>query len=90
MSIGRGKYGGIAEELAQRFKARGIIIAIIEGDKGTGIELVGPSAVHAMVPGFLEAMAKDLQAMADKARSNAQSDAVSLSAGEAASARKDQ
>jgi hypothetical protein len=62
MALGRGKYGGVAEELAARFNAKGIIIAIIDGEKGNGIELFGPGVVHASVPGFLEALAKDIRA----------------------------
>lgn len=69
MAIGRGKYGGFAEELAERLKAKGIIIAIIDGEKGNGIELAGPAVIHESVPGFLEAIAKDIrkQAQADAA-----------------------
>lgn len=40
----------------------GVIIAILEGEHGNGIELVGP--VHSTVPDFLEALAKDLRKQA--------------------------
>ena len=83
MAIGRGKYGGIAEELAERFKAHGIIIAIIDGEKGTGIELCGPAFLHAGVPDFLEAIAKDL-------RQKALADAAAIQAGDATSSTKGQ
>lgn len=62
MALGRGKYGGIAKELARRFGAKGIIVAIIGGRKGNGIELFGPAIVHEGIPDFLEAIAKDLRA----------------------------
>lgn len=83
MAIGRGKYGGIAEELAERFKAKGIIIAILDGEQGNGIELAGPAVVHSAVPDFLEAIAKDL-------RRKALADAAAIQAGDATSSRKDQ
>jgi hypothetical protein len=80
MAIGRGKYGGIAEELVARFKAAGIIVAIINGEAGSGIELAGPAILHASVAGFLEAIAKDI-------RLKALADAAAIQAGEAAAAK---
>jgi hypothetical protein len=66
MALGRGKYEGIAMEIAERFGAHGVIIAIINGNKGTGIELYGPAIVHEGVPDFLEALAKDIREAAKR------------------------
>jgi len=75
MALGAGKYGDIATELQQRFHAKGIILVVLDGDQGNGIELCGPAILHAGVPGFLEAVAKDI-------RRNAQADAAAISAAE--------
>lgn len=65
MALGRGKYGGIAEELLVRFRARGIILAILDGEHGNGIEVDGPATLHRGVPDFLEAIAKDIRKQAN-------------------------
>lgn len=65
MALGYGKYENIAEELRQRFKATGIILVIFDGEKGHGIELIGPALLHRGVPDFLEAIAKDIRKQAN-------------------------
>jgi hypothetical protein len=65
MALGPGKYDGIGEELAARFKAKGIIVVIIDGEKGTDFDLVGPALVREGASDLLESLAKDIRAQAE-------------------------
>lgn len=40
--LGKGKYGDICEEIVQRLNAKGVVLIIVDGPKGSGMSLSAP------------------------------------------------
>lgn len=63
MQRGRGAYDDIAEELVRRLQARGIVLLVLEGNRGAegdGLSLIGSSELMERLPEILHGIANDL------------------------------
>jgi len=61
MAYGPGKYDAVCTEVRERTGASGVIVLIIDGDKGSGFSCQASPEVTANLPAMLESMAKQIR-----------------------------
>lgn len=61
MELGPGKYDEVCTEIRERLNANGIILIVIEGDKGNGFSCQGNAQTILRLPGTLEQVAKQMR-----------------------------
>lgn len=62
MAIGPGKYDDLCTLVREQAKARGVIVIVFEGDRGSGFgcQTDAPTLVH--LPDILESIARQIRA----------------------------
>lgn len=69
--FGPGKYGHICEEILERLKAKGVVLIVLDGEKGSGMNLSAPAWEWDMagymemirnLPNLLRAVAQSIDA----------------------------
>jgi hypothetical protein len=58
---GPGKYDDDCEEILHRHGARGVLLAVIGGDKGQGFSVAADFSVMSMLPDMLEFIAEQIR-----------------------------
>jgi pyrroline-5-carboxylate reductase len=66
MPIGPGKYDDICEKIREETNAQGIVVAIIEGNKGTGFSCKVEKNLLRFMPSFLKQMAEGMEKDVDQ------------------------
>jgi hypothetical protein len=61
MTIGPGKYDDLATQAREAAKARGVILIIIDGNKGSGFSVQADLITTARLPALLERLAADIR-----------------------------
>jgi hypothetical protein len=59
---GAGKYADLCSHVRQLAEARGAIVMIFEGNKGTGFSIEAPGAAILALPFMMRALADDIEA----------------------------
>jgi hypothetical protein len=62
MPIGPGKYDDLCSEVRIKADARGVILFVIDGSKGSGFSCQADLATTLSLPDILERVAKDIRA----------------------------
>ena len=61
MPIGPGKYDALCSQVREQAKARGAIVIIFDGDKGSGFSVQADGLVTLGLPDLLETIAADIR-----------------------------
>lgn len=59
--IGPGKYDELATQAREAAKARGVILILIEGDKGAGFAVQGDFELTLAIPSILRSIADQIE-----------------------------
>lgn len=60
---GGGRYDAECEALRERFKARAVLLVVVDGERGTGMSHTGDAASKAELPEVLGAVSLNIRAM---------------------------
>ena len=63
MPLGPGRYDDVCTEIRERFHAVGVILIVIQGDRGEGFEAQLPLELLLKTPDTLEAIAAQMRAL---------------------------
>lgn len=61
MAIGPGKYDKICTDVRQELNAKGVILIVIEGDKGSGFSCQAELADTLLFPLLLRSIAREME-----------------------------
>lgn len=61
MADGPGKYDDLATLVRERAQARGVIVIVIDGTKGSGFEVHGDAELQASLPSVLRRVADEIE-----------------------------
>jgi hypothetical protein len=59
--IGPGKYDDIATDVRERTKAKGVIVIVFDGDRGTGFSMQADLVTTLVVPDILDSVAMQIR-----------------------------
>jgi hypothetical protein len=62
MSIGPGRYNEVCADVRKRTHAKGVILIVMEGDKGEGFEVQAPLDIVLALPKLLRSLADQIEA----------------------------
>jgi hypothetical protein len=62
MSLGPGRYNEVATYVRKRVNAKGVVLIIMEGDKGEGFEVQAPLPIVLGLPKLLREVADQIEA----------------------------
>ena len=61
MALGPGKYDDLTTQVREQTHARGVILLVFDGDKGSGFSCQTDAIVLARLPAILEDIAKEIR-----------------------------
>ena len=61
MAIGPGKYDDVCTEIREKTEAVGVVMIVVEGNKGSGFSCQAPLEVTIKLPQILRQMADDIE-----------------------------
>lgn len=61
MAEGAGKYDDLATEVRDKAEARGVLVAVIHGTKGSGFSVQCDAKALQILPGILEDIARQIR-----------------------------
>ena len=62
MSIGPGRYNEVCNDVRKRTRAKGVILIVMEGDKGEGFEVQASLDILVKLPKLLRDVADQIEA----------------------------
>lgn len=61
MAVGRGKYNAEAEAILKETQARGVVVLVFDGTKGSGMSCVCETELLRLLPGYLRSLSQDIE-----------------------------
>jgi hypothetical protein len=61
MAIGAGKYDDLCTHVREQSKARGVVVLVLEGDKGNGFSCQCDLKIMLALPNLLEELARQIR-----------------------------